>query len=452
MMESTVDVEMQAFEMHNSVLNELQLTAADQEDVLRDRHSSVRSLTIMADQLKGTKTLMAFADSKDRLRSFLVFTGNYWPMSGSCNFAKFFFLCNRAIIFVCALTLAALVVGTTYFMTKNDFGWQSVLFCVLGFVMFVGTLSVLPAQYFNRLRLFVPAEIEDFLVVDECLRVSVAYGVISMACVLAGIVLECVQSTSWVRALLFLTSTCVVPSLMFNMFFLILDLKVSLLLLDQLHILADKKLLTMDKFNLVRAEIHRRVSASRLACDFIIVPALASSVGIPGMGSYLFESITVRDYNAVMAVLLINKASKHTDDIADDTSLSSETEQNVGLVLLLLKELFFVAAAFWYVAKVNGRADDLTRKLSDGFWGQYDNASSVVRFPAKTGAAAQTVELVQLADLHRVSIHMCSVSRPISFTLLFKRVSWENVVVSAVGLGLTVLTSIIKNLAAASAS
>jgi peptide/nickel transport system permease protein len=30
--------------------------------------------------------------------------------------------------------------------------------------------------------------------------------------------------------------------------------------------------------------------------------------GIPGMGSYLFESITVRDYNAVMAVLLISAA------------------------------------------------------------------------------------------------------------------------------------------------
>jgi peptide/nickel transport system permease protein len=28
--------------------------------------------------------------------------------------------------------------------------------------------------------------------------------------------------------------------------------------------------------------------------------------GIPGMGSYIFESITLRDYNAVMAVLLIS--------------------------------------------------------------------------------------------------------------------------------------------------
>ena len=28
--------------------------------------------------------------------------------------------------------------------------------------------------------------------------------------------------------------------------------------------------------------------------------------GIPGMGQYLFESINLRDYNAVMAVLLIS--------------------------------------------------------------------------------------------------------------------------------------------------
>ena len=30
--------------------------------------------------------------------------------------------------------------------------------------------------------------------------------------------------------------------------------------------------------------------------------------GIPGMGSFLFESINLRDYNAVMAVLLISSA------------------------------------------------------------------------------------------------------------------------------------------------
>ena len=30
--------------------------------------------------------------------------------------------------------------------------------------------------------------------------------------------------------------------------------------------------------------------------------------GIPGMGSYLFDAINVRDYNVVMAVLLISSA------------------------------------------------------------------------------------------------------------------------------------------------
>ena len=55
-------------------------------------------------------------------------------------------------------------------------------------------------------------------------------------------------------------------------------------------------------------------------------------------------------------------------------------------------------------------------------------------------------------DMQRVSVYMSANSRPISFTLLFKRVTWKTVVVSVIGFVVTLLVGIIKNIATQAAS
>jgi len=263
-----------------------------------------------------------------------------------------------------------------------------------------------------------PTQIEDFMAVDECLRVSYMFGFASSLCVVAGVVLE---SLSTYKAVLVIC-TCgsnlfIVMSLMFNMFFLVLDLKVSLLLLDQLHILADKKMLTMRTFSLVRTEIHKRVSASKLACDFVIIPSLASALGI------------------IISIALVREAGTYQDEI----------KMYLGFVMIQLKELFYLAVAFWYVAKVNGRADELTVKLSEVFWGEYQNPDNMISCDSSEQANQVSSEKVDLTDLHRVSIYMSGTSRPISFTLLFKRLSWNDVLVSGVGFSVTLFISFLKS-------
>jgi hypothetical protein len=99
----------------------------------------------------------------------------------------------------------------------------------------------------------------------------------------------------------------------------------------------------------------------------------------------------------------------------------------VALVFLLMKELFFVTIAFWYVAQVNGRADTLTVLLSKAIW-------------------QPSGEYASMVDLQRVSMHASSVSEPISFTLLFKRVSYENVAFGALSLALTILVGVLEEI------
>jgi hypothetical protein len=172
---------------------------------------------------------------------------------------------------------------------------------------------------------------------------------------------------------------------MFNLFVLLMDIKVSSLSIDQLFILAENRSLTMATFTRVRADIHRRVNVSRWASDLIIVPCIPS----------------------VIAILVI-----FTDNKLDI----------YNFVLVLIKELLYVGVAFWYVAQVNEKADKLTRKLSEAMW---DGQGGV-------------------SDAERLSILTSAMLEPISFTLLFKRLSIQNVALSFAGCAVSIVVGIIK--------
>lgn len=176
--------------------------------------------------------------------------------------------------------------------------------------------------------------------------------------------------------------------LTFNLFMLLMDLKVASISIDQLIILAEKKRVTMRTFNAVRSDIKHRQDFSRYAADLIIVPCIASAIAI---------------------VVLFT-----------DHSFS-----NLLFVLILFKELIYVAVAFWYVAKVNEKADILTAMLGADMWYQSDE-------PGAPG------------DTERISIVTSSMLDPISFTLLFRRLSVQTVVLSFGGFIVSIVAGVIK--------
>lgn len=167
-----------------------------------------------------------------------------------------------------------------------------------------------------------------------------------------------------------------------------MDLKVASISIDQLIILARKKCLSMKTFNAVRSDIKHRQDTSKYAADLIIIPCIASAIAI----GVLF---TDHSFN------------------------------NLNYVLILLKELVYVIVAFWYVAKVNEKADKLTRFLGADMWYQSDEAG-------------------QISDTERISIVTSSMLDPISFTLLFKRLSVETVLISFGGFAITIFVGVVK--------
>lgn len=114
------------------------------------------------------KTLYELAEERKDLRLFIALTGNIWQGEGVSAFARFNFVISKLGILTCAgLLLVAMSIYTLFGVGVNhNWAYYGIL-VVLFFVLFLATLSVLPAQYFNRLRLKETAQPEDLLVVTR---------------------------------------------------------------------------------------------------------------------------------------------------------------------------------------------------------------------------------------------------------------------------------------------
>jgi hypothetical protein len=282
--------------------------------------------------------------------------------------------------------------------------------------MCVDIACILVAQHLNQNRLLKPAQIHDQTVIDESVRISKYFLWLCFVTITISVATYVPGETNAVGLvsnllLLVVGGFCVSANMAFNMFFLVMDLKVSSLLLDQLDILADKQLLPMKVFCMARQDIHRRVENSRWASDFIIGPCLASLVSI--------------------VVVLFNVSA-------------GEFSLGIAWILAIIHQLLFICVAFWYVAKINGKADALTLKLSTTSWVALEGieqASTQAELEIDSRAYRKAV----LGDLDRLSVHASSISQPISYTLVFKRVSWQNVAVSAAGFAVTVVVGVVKS-------
>lgn len=104
-------------------------------------------------------------------------------------------------------------------------------------------------------------------------------------------------------------------------------------------------------------------------------------------------------------------------------STTSDLLSSIGRMLEFTGQVLFVAIALWYVAEANGTADELTVKLSRTVW--------------SPGADC-------VPDVARLSVHASSVSEPISFTLLYRRVGWRDVALNTAGFGFSLLVGFVK--------
>lgn len=397
------------------------------------------------------KTLMQLVEMSPQILRMMQVTANYWPEIGTIDLTwlvlhRTYFLLVRTILFIS--------VGYSLYLFGVEVENGKVVGSTIAFTYFLDVVSVLPSQYANQKRLHNVADSQL-----NCAAFSVPTGVsqrFGIACLFTIGISICFGTMAYTVPLavfaLTTSEACVVAYLVFNMWFLLMDLQVSATAIDELLALAQKQELTLVCFNAVREDIHRRVRKSKWVSDFILLPCVASVISI---------------------VVLMFHIQPRFDRVA----------YSIGWLAALIKEMMFICVAFCYVATVNQKADDLTEKLSCEVWGLggkggsanvtadhrvTSDADVVVnalnsiaqqceRTSTATGEGSATSPeylndqasspLLQLpGNIERLTMCVSSLTRPISFTLLFKRVNWQNVVVSFAGVAVSIFIGLARSL------
>lgn len=351
-----------------------------------------------------SESLIRFFEKNDRALRFLQLTGNYWPglVSGKLLHRTYFVAIRGLIYSLFVLVILFFIID----LIEGPLAPSTV-----ALTMTLDILSVLPAQYLNQCRLLHSAHHLDASVIEDSIRIAEYFCLGCLGTVIASVIVLCasgeVASELYANiVLLSLAQTLVTMYLSFNLLFLMIDLKVSSILIDRLTVLADSRNLTLEQFDLMRKDIHSRLQNSKWTTDIIVAPCIASVFTILVL---LFH--TGRELHYMTA----------------------------AWVIAMTKELLFISVAFAYVAHVNAQADTLTKKLSKGAW------IPMMYFANNNiGDSIKSSDL--LHDMQRLTMCVSSFAEPISFTLLFKRVSWYNVVVGAAGFVVAlILGSVIKS-------
>ena len=366
------------------------------EFLQQDSLQSVASLPILADSYEADVSLIK---SLSKSRWFLYFIKSnacYWPESDKSDA-----ICDRTWFIIARTIMIIATIGAIPLIVTAALSGESIQVMVW-IATFFDFLSVIPGQYLNQIRLQERGGVLDVAVIDEGLRIATYFALTSALTVVFAMIAFGIYLRNWavfVIALNMLTlafELVLVMYLAFNLLFLVMDLEVSSLLLDQLDVLVDKQLLTLQRFSMVRDYIHRRDRDSQWATDLVVVPCAASA----------------------LCIQILIYSVERGDGPYDAWS-------SVALIFMLLKHLFYVAIAFWYVAKVNGKADALTVKLSQQVW-----------CPAES----------YVPDMQRLSIYASSAAEPIGYTLLFKRLNWQNVLVSAASFVVSFVVGVVKSI------
>lgn len=374
-------------------------------------------------------TLLSMMKQNNHALTMLKVTGNYWPteydiqqdiMSWETLHVVYFIVCRISVLLVIAFSL--------YFFSE-EVRDSDLVGIAISFTFFLDAVSVLPTQYLNQGRLQKIVFSHDCSVFEQCNIVAARFLFVCIVSLAVS-----VNSGSLMHqypvdtVLLSMGELSIALYLVFNLWFLMLDLNVSSRLIDELIAQCDTHQLTLDRFNTVRGDIHSRVRKSKWASDFILVPCVAS----------------------VIAILIITFHLEPT---------STGVLYALGWWSALCKEMVFICVAFVYVAQVNYKADVLTEKLSCTLWTSpmnatytasamhnHDNDNIDSATPCSTADQESLLSPSQDREIERLTMCVSSLTKPISFTLLFKRVSWQNVLVSAVGLTVTLCVGLLRSI------
>jgi hypothetical protein len=305
---------------------------------------------------------------------------------------KIYFVCVRVLLVACSIS--SLIMCLWYAIAHKP---APIIIIMLA--MTIIFISVIPGQRANQEKLRMRSGISKQQL-DKCMLITALYSTIAVVFVLCAIAataaeMESLHTTAWYQVLaniygvglLYLTGY-----LSFNLLMLLVDLHVALAGVEWLLLACHSKTVTTQQLCSTRDAVHSAQRESIWTTNIILVPCVAAVVDI------------------ICIVFLLNNT------IHDPYIRMA----NIAYIGLNLKEVMFLAIAFWYVAEVNGRADELTLQLSK---------------PSATFTA----------DIERLQLHATSISDPISYKLLFLRISWRSVGVSATGFCVSLLVGVVKN-------
>jgi hypothetical protein len=449
-----------------------------EEDLEKVECSNAELQFPLLPEIEVEETLVHFLFQNKNVPNFFKFTASFWNSTSNDN--TFWSKIHQMLFVVVRFLIVLTAVGAFYYFSL-ELSRGDIIGILIGATIFLDALSVLPAQYQNQKRLCLPVvdPLPIFLsadrteVVNQSLHVANLYIVVSLFTIMFSIFSGTVTGQrAVIIAAMTVAEVCIVLYLGFNLFFLVLDAKVSVHLVQQLREAASCNSLTMESFCNARALIHTMVQQSRWASDFIAAPCVASTISI------------------VVLVFHFDPTDKTTVYFC------------FGWILALIKEMMFICVAFWFVSQVNSAADLLTVELSSLNWpadsggsggrtrpeeptgspkistatktrSSFEYVSSVpLSSTGLAGAETQqnfnchtepadripslpSVQMTHLSghknshmysvrDIERLSIHASCISEPISFNLLFKRVSWQNILWSAFGVSFSIFVGLIR--------
>mmetsp|Transcript_5657 Transcript_5657/g.9300 ORF Transcript_5657/g.9300 Transcript_5657/m.9300 type:complete len:474 (-) Transcript_5657:321-1742(-) len=391
----------------------------------------------------------------------MKFTGCYWPIEASLSEPKENLATKQVhrFIFICIRIAFIPIFIFSVWNLESGIQWQHSRTIILSITLILDVVSILPAQFINQRRLQQPAPVLDLSVIEQSSRTAEYFLWIYVCLVIVSSVVNLVATikSSPAYALgylaILLGELAISCYLAFNMQMLLVDLNVSSILMDQLLSSAVRQQLKLNEFTAARDDIHRRVRESKFATDIILAPCLATAL------SMTFLIYQINGHHAIY--------------------------YNVLWFVSFCKEVIFIAVAFFFVARVNGKADELTQLVSAKHWkdtnqirssssssSNIDNSgggggdgavltkekrapteqgqrectsppSTITSSSSSPAAGGKGDELD--VNQERISIACACLAKPISVTLLWRRITWDDVALSAFAFGVSIVIGLIQS-------
>lgn len=320
-------------------------------------------------------TPLLYLRTKHKL--FLGLIGFYWPDGRDAFFTHILMHTYNSLVrlaFLMYVVEGFLMIYITSTRGVNG-AWLA-----FGIVLLIQSGILIPNFFYNADRLNnLHLQRNDLQYYAECVRYALAmFIILTVLGYVIPITLTVVYfkensiSAAIMYSSLFLGILAASVTIAGNLFFILVDLKVSLQLVRQLIDKQNKKLITMVMFNAIRAEIESRVLAHRFATNSMLLMSLL-------------------DLTIGLIILLIYFKSFNPAVI-------------VSLVLSFTKGLPYLVIVFFKSAEVNECSDLLTSLLGMVEWDENG-----------------------LQEMMRVKLYINSQVRPISYPMVGMRLRVQTV-------------------------